>query len=270
MIRFYSSLILFCALVDAPLLAADRTLLAEGEYVQRTKDGTVPYDHWRLWRESDSTFSAEVESAKLPAFAQTFYFDSKFLPSGYSLTIARPKEGDKIGMTCHEKNDTLSCESWFEGKTSSTSTKVSGPCLVMVDEAPGLDFLWAFAAILRMPSAGTQDPICAYVLKEETLGAISLKSNSSSERIVLAGEQNVEILGKHHPVRTYEVGNNGPVIWGEIRGNDPTVHKHVVGHNDIWVIKVLSSGIVVSMSAKDASNGGFELAEYKEYRQWAP
>jgi hypothetical protein len=158
----------------------------------------------------------------------------------------------------------------FEGKTSSTSTKVSGPCLVTVDEAPDLDFLWAFAALLTMPSAGTPNPICGYVLKEEKLGAISLKSNFSSERIVLAGEQNVEILGKHRPVRRYEVGDNDPVIWGEIRANDPTVHKHVVGHNVIWVIKVLSSGIVVSMSAKDASNGGFELAEYKEYRQWAP
>jgi hypothetical protein len=270
MIRFYSSLILFCALVDAPLLAANRTLVAEGEYVQRTKDGTVPYDHWRLWQESDSTFSAEVESAKLPAFAQTFYFDSKFLPSGYSLTVTRQKESDKIGMTCHQKNDTLSCESSFEGKTSSTSTRVSGPCLVTVDEAPGLDFLWAFAAILRMPSAGTPNPICGYVLKEETLGAISLKSNSSSERIVLASEQTAEILGKHRTVRTYEVGNNDLVTWGEIRGKNPTVHKHVVGHNDIWIIKVLHSGIVVSMSIKDASDGGFELAEYREYRQWAP
>jgi len=151
MIRFCSSLILFCAFVGAPLLAADRTLLAEGEYVQHTKDGTAPYDHWRLWQESDFTFSAEVESAKLPAFVQTFYFDSKFLPSGYSLTLTGPKEGDKIGMTCHQKNDTLACETSFEGKTSSTSTKVSGPCLVMVDEAPALDFVWAFAAMLRMP-----------------------------------------------------------------------------------------------------------------------
>ena len=157
----------------------------------------------------------------------------------------------------------------FEGKTSSTSTKVSGPCFVMVDEAPGLDFLWVFAAMLRMPSAGTPNPICGYLLKEETLG-ISLKSNSSSERIVLAGEQTAEILGKHQTVRTYEVGNNDPVTWGEIRGKDPTVRKHVIGHNEIWTIKVLPSGIVVSMSIKDAPNGGFELAEYKEYRQWAP
>lgn len=237
--------------------------------MQRTKDGTIPYDHWKLWQESDSTFSAEVESAKLPTFAQTFYFDSKFLPSGYSLTVTRPKQGDKIGMTCHQKNDTLSCESLFEGKTSSTSTKVSGPCLVMVDEAPGLDFLWASTAMLRMPSAGTPNPICGYVLKEEALGAISLKSNSSSERIVLAGEQTTEILGKHQTVRTYEVTNNDPIIWEEIRGKDPTVHQHVVGHNDIWVVKVLPNGIIVSMSVKDSSNGGLELAEYKEYRQWA-
>lgn len=269
MIRFFVFLILFCASVDVPLLAADRTLLAEGEYVQRTKDGTVPYDHWRLWQESDSTFSAEVESARLPAFAQTFYFDSKFLPSGYSLTVTRPKEGDKIGMNCHQKDETLSCESSFEGRKSSTSTKVSGPCLVMLDEAPGLDFLWTFAAMLRMPSAGTPSPICGYVLKEETLGAISLKSNSSSQRIVLAGEQTAEILGKRQTVRTYEVGNNDPVTWGEIRGKDSTDHKLVVGHNDIWIIKVLPSGIVVSLSVKDSSNGGLELAEYKEYRQWA-
>jgi len=129
--------------------------------------------------------------------------------------------------------------------------------------------LWALAAMLRMPAAGTPNPICGYVLKEEKLGAISLKSNSSPERIVLAGEQTSEILGKYQTVRTYEVGNSDPVTWGEIRGKDPTVHKHVVGHNDIWIIKVLPSGIVVSMSVKDSSNGGLELSEYKEYRQWA-
>ncbi len=179
----------------------------------------VPYSLLRIGGCSPSCWrpdlSGRVESAKLPAFAQTFYFDSKFLPSGYSLTLTRPKEGDKIGMTCHQKSDTLSCESSFEGKTSSTSTRVSGPCLVTVDEAPGLDFLWAFAAMLRMPSAGAPNPICGYVLKEETLGAISLTSNSSSERIVLAGEQTAEILGKRQTVRTYEVGNNDPVTWGK-------------------------------------------------------
>ncbi len=41
MIRFYSALILFCALVDAPLLAANRTLVAEGEYAHQGRDGAL-------------------------------------------------------------------------------------------------------------------------------------------------------------------------------------------------------------------------------------
>jgi hypothetical protein len=70
-----------------PGLAAERTLVAEGSYAGHRSGGTEPYDSWKLWREADGTYMAEVvagSGARITGqLVQTFKFDRQFLPSGY-------------------------------------------------------------------------------------------------------------------------------------------------------------------------------------------
>jgi hypothetical protein len=235
-----------------PSLSAERTLVAEGSYAIGKAGSVRPYDSWKLWKESDGSFSAEVDAGSAAGIAgrlvQTFKFDQQFLPSGYALSIARVQQGDTISMACHLESTTLTCDTEFEGKKSSTSTKVKGPSLVMVDDFPGLDLAWFSAAGLRIFDVNKHlGTVAVYVLKEKSLGQMSLELDSKGDQFVFGGDETVQILGKPQTVRRYQFGDD-----------------------EVWVVDVLSNGLVASMSLKGVPGSGFRLAEYKEYANWAP
>jgi hypothetical protein len=244
--------VLVSATLSAPSLAAGRTLVAEGSYVVQKADGTEPYDSWKLWKESDESFSAEVVSgsARIAGrLVQTFKFDQQFVPSGYALNLVPVRQGKEVSVSCRVEHQELSCDTEFEGKKSSTSTKVKGPCLVVVDDFPGLDFPWFSVASLRISDTnkhlGTVDE---YVLKEKSLGQMSLElDDSRADQFVFAGEEKAEALGKSYTVRKYELDAD-----------------------EVWVVRVLPSGLVASMGVKGVPGSGLELTEYKEYATWAP
>ena len=247
-----------------PGLAAERTLVAEGSYAGHRSGGTEPYDSWKLWREADGTYMAEVvagSGARITGqLVQTFKFDRQFLPSGYSLSLARVKEGDKISLSCRRDGGKLSCDTEFKGKTSSTSANVKGPCLVMVDDFTGLDIPWFFAASLRIFDANNRHgKVDGYVLKEKSLGQVLLEADDSdADQMVFTGEERVEVLGKPQTVRRFEFGTSLPAQTNE------------AGESEVWVVRVLANGLVASMSMKGLPGSGFELAEYKEYTKSVP
>jgi hypothetical protein len=246
------STLLACAILSIPTLAVERTLVAEGSYTGQKSNARKPYDAWKLWKESDGSFSAEVVAGPAAGIAgrlvQTFRFDNQFLPSGYSLNLARVREGDTISLSCRLETDRLSCESEFEGKKSSTSTDVKGPCIVMIDDFSGIDLVWLSVAATRIFQANKfRGSVDVYVLKEKSLGQISLEMDSHPDKFVMAGVEPAAVLGKSRTIRKYEFG-------GE----------------ELWEVKALSNGLIVSMSVKGAPDAGFELAEYNEYSEWAP
>src|SRR5579863_1550354 len=85
MARLTSLLLSFALASSQAVLAADRTLAAEGDCIARTKNGDKPLSHWQLWHLSDGNYEVVDTSAKIASSVQIFRFDSQFLPVGYTL-----------------------------------------------------------------------------------------------------------------------------------------------------------------------------------------
>jgi len=56
-------------------LVADRTLVAEGDYIARTKVGDKVLSHWQLRQLSDGEYEVVDTSTKNASTVQTFRFD---------------------------------------------------------------------------------------------------------------------------------------------------------------------------------------------------
>ena len=72
------------------IAGADRTLLAEGDYVIQTKYGSKPQSHWKLCRLSNSEYEVVDGSTKDASAVQIFRFDADFLPTGYTKKFGPP------------------------------------------------------------------------------------------------------------------------------------------------------------------------------------
>src|ERR1700675_4985751 len=84
MIRLVSLVLSFAFLFGQTLLAADRTLTAEGDYIAQTKIGDKPLAHWQLWHLGNGDYEVVETSIKNASSVQIFRFDSQFLPIGYT------------------------------------------------------------------------------------------------------------------------------------------------------------------------------------------
>ena len=84
-----TALLLFLSLAlvfGCTALAGDRTLLAEGDYVQASA-GNKALAHWKLWHLQNGEYEVVETLAGHAHIVQVFAFDRQFLPSGFSLTI---------------------------------------------------------------------------------------------------------------------------------------------------------------------------------------
>jgi hypothetical protein len=89
MIRIVSVLLSLAFVFFQGAIAADRILVAEGDYVAQTKDGSKPQSHWKLWRLENGEYEAVDTSTKNSSSVQIFRFDAQFLPSDIQKHLCR-------------------------------------------------------------------------------------------------------------------------------------------------------------------------------------
>jgi hypothetical protein len=65
--------------------AQDRTLIAEGDYVARSKNGDKPIAHWKLSQLTSDEYEVTESFVGNPYVTQIFRFDPQLLPIGCSL-----------------------------------------------------------------------------------------------------------------------------------------------------------------------------------------
>jgi hypothetical protein len=232
--------------------AKDRTLVAEGDYIARTKTGDKPLSHWQLWHLSNGGYEVVDTSIKNASSVQIFRFDSQFLPIGYSKKLGRISKSQTPGVatiSCQYESKKLSCDAESsEGLKSTTSLAADAP-YVVTGEFYDLDFAWFMTGVVRLASRnGTKDSVVnVYALTDGAkAGDIALEADSPI-KIVLTGEETAQVMGKTQVVKKYE--------WGS---------------DEVPVLRVTSQGLVVSLTNGSDPAVGFAISGYKEYEPWGP
>jgi hypothetical protein len=240
-------------LLIAPISSAkDRTLVAEGDYSARTKTGDKPLSHWQLWHLSNGGYEVVDTSIKNASSVQIFRFDSQFLPTGYSKRLGGISKAQASGVatiSCQYESRRLSCDAESsEGLKSTTSIAADAP-YVVTGEFYDLDLAWFMTGVVRSASRnGTEDGVVnVYALTDGAkAGDIALEADSPI-KIVFTGQETAQVMGKTQVVRKYE--------WES---------------DDVPVLRVVSQGLVVSLTKESDPEVGFAMSGYKEYEPWGP
>src|ERR1039458_3236117 len=218
MIRIVSLLLSFALVSGQTLLAADRTLAAEGDTIARTKTGDTPLAHWQLWHLSNGDYEVVDTSVKNASSVQIFRFDSQFLPIGFtkkfgSVSIPQlPNSPTFPGHTisCQYGSRELSCDDESSEGHQSTASIVAKPPYVFIGEFYDLDFAWFMTGVVRLASrsAAKDGVVNVYAMTDGAkVGNIGLKPDSPMT-IVFTGEETAQVMGKTQAVKKYEWRSN--------------------------------------------------------------
>jgi hypothetical protein len=202
-------------------IAQDRALIAEGDYIAQSENGSNPVAHWKLSHLASGEYEVTESFAKTPYVTQIFRFDVKFLPIGYSIainpvlgssTLPRP-DLHSMNLSCVYKGNELACDSEYEGRKSRTSIPAREPYTVALNEYWFGDVTWTFTGVVRlMEHTGTSEALVnAYVIKDSETGGIILKPDRPT-KLVLVGEEKANVLGKMQTVRRYEEQDSHSVL----------------------------------------------------------
>jgi hypothetical protein len=232
--------------------AKDRTLVAEGDYIARTKTGDKPLSRWQLWHLSGGGYEVVDTNIKNASSVQIFRFDAQFLPIGYtkkSGRMAKPPASGAATISCQYESKKLSCDAESsEGLKSTTSISADAP-YVVTGEFYDLDFAWFMTGVVRLAlRGGANDSVVnVYALTDGAkAGDIALEADNPI-KIVPAGEETAQVMGKTQVIKKYE--------WGS---------------EDVPVLRVTAQGLVVSLTNGSDPAIGFAISGYREYEPWGP
>jgi len=255
MTRFVLFLLAFTAAISQIGTGADRTLIAEGDYVAQSEKGDKPLAHWKLSRLNSGDYEVTESFFNNPVVTQTFRFDAQFLPIGYAIRIV-PASGDyarshpnlptaPTGFSCVYKGDELACDSEYEGKKSKGSVRAKQPYIVVLDEGWYADFTWLLTgAIRQMEHTGTKETtVSVYVIKDTKPDEITLDLDKPMT-LAFVGEEKANVMDKMQTVKRYQER----------------------GSADHWVLLVTTDGLVASLSGEAKSAARFAMGNYKEYK----
>jgi hypothetical protein len=255
MARFVLFLLGFAAAISQIATGADRTLIAEGDYVAQSEKGSKPLAHWKLSQLNSGDYEVTESFVNSPVVTQTFRFDAQFLPIGYAIKIdpASPAYAHShpnlpttpAGFSCVYKGDELACDSEYEGKKSKGSVRAKQPYIVVLDEGWYADLTWLLTgAVRQMEHTGTRETtISVYVIKDTKPDEITLDPDKPMT-LAFVGEERANVMDKMQTVRRYEER----------------------GSADHLVLLVTRDGLVASLGGKANSAAGFAMGNYKEYK----
>jgi hypothetical protein len=257
MIRIVSLLLSFALASSQTLLATDRTLAAEGDYVAQTKTGDKPLSHWQLWRLSNGDYEVVDTSIKNASSVQIFRFDRQFLPIGYTKKfgpISMPQvpnlptiSGQTI--SCQYGSSQLSCAAESSEGHKSAAAIAAKPPYVFIGEFYDLDFAWFMTGVVRLASrnGAREGVVNVYAMTNGAKAAdIGLKSDTPM-KIVFIGEETVQVIGETQVVKKY---GGGP-------------HQQ-------QILLVTSQGLVAKVIDSSTAGFAFAMSNYKEYEPWGP
>jgi hypothetical protein len=260
-------LLLSIILLSCPASAADRTLVAEGDYVAQSNPHK-PLAHWKVWHLRTGDYEV-IETLAGPSrnIVQVFDFDAQFLPSGFSLTIdTRPRipttERQKLPfeafevyptiISCRYNVEDLSCQTESNGKKSALSIPAKLPYVFIPGEFYALDETWLATGIVRLNERhhSEDNAINVYTMLDNKIRA------GRAIQLTYAGKRTANVMGKFQAVTEYEV-------WRESKPGEWVL-------STLSVLLVTSQGLVARIRGKSEPGLGYAISNYKEYESWLP
>lgn len=241
-------------------LTQDRTLIAEGDYAAKRTDGDKVLAHWKLWQLSTGGYEAVESGAKYVTITQTFRFDARFMPVGYSfqlgplpkaVTDQYPKAPTlyPMGVSCEYQPHELRCESDSNGHHSVASIPAETPYVFIPGELYSLDFTWFLTGVVHLVERNDSGDgvvnVYAMTDSDTNHNEIALKADAPIH-LVFTGEENAFVMGKIQEVRKYEG-------WGG---------------SELSVLRVTAQGLVALISGKSSPTVGFAMSNYTEQVPW--
>jgi hypothetical protein len=238
----------------------DRTLAAEGDYIQESAGNRAPAP-WKLWHLGNGEYEV-VETLRGPGrIMQVFSFDRHFLPSGFSLTIDTTDKGPRAKLppfavyptiiSCRYDDQAVSCKTDINGKKAVTTIPVNKPYVVAPAEFYALDFVWLTTGIVRLfeNSSSPSKAVTVIVLTNDKI------HGDTPVELAYKGEITAQVMGKAQRVAEYEAQIGGDDQWW---GPGPVV------------LQVNPQGFVLSVRGKLDPAFAFTIGNYKEYESWQP
>lgn len=255
MLRIAFIFVTLLPVLSRPAVTQDGTLIAEGDYAAKKRDGDKVLAHWKFWRLSTGEYEAIEASG---ALTQTFRFDAQFMPVGYSfrldphpraLTNPRVPTISPMGVSCEYKPRELRCESDYKGQHSAASTPAEAPYVFIPGELYTLDFTWFLTGVVHLVERNDSGDgvVNVYTMtdSETNHSAIALKADEPIH-LAFTGQESEFIMGKTQEVRKYEG-------WGL---------------PEFSVLRVTAEGLVALIGGKSAPTVGFAMSNYTELVSW--
>jgi TonB family protein len=230
--------------------AVDRTLLAEGDYVELAKSGSKPQSHWRLWQLDSGEYEVVDESLRNASSVQIFRFDSNLMPLGFTKKAGPVDSSDHrfpgipgYEISCDYKPNRLTCTS----SGNSNQSISAQPPYVALGEFYDLDTAWFMTGVVHLAFAKKTEAglVNVYSISGASgpLG-ISLKTDRPI-KVTFQGDDTAYVLDRIQPVKKYRwTSRNIPILIGT------------------------PQGLIVRLTTESDSEAGFAINNYKEYKPW--
>ncbi len=258
--RFTLLLASFALLFVRFAQSQDRTLIAEGDYAARRKEGEKILAHWKLWHLHNGEYDTVESTTRNALITQIFRFDAEFMPIGYALKFdPLPAASDRhpnvladfrsMSISCDYKPQELSCGMEYDGRNSTVSIPAKSPYVFVPREFYALDFTWFLTGVVHLVERNEpkENGVNVYVMAASKTKdhEIDLTPDVPT-RLTFTGTQMAAVMGKNQEVRRYE--ESGPA--------------------ELSVISVTSQGLVALISGKSAPTLGFGISNYVEHEPW--
>ena len=191
MIRIALLLLSLVVAFSETVPAADRSLVAEGDYVAQKNDGIKSLAHWKLWHLRSGEYEVVESSVATNApITQIFRFDAQFLPIGYVLNLgqnSRVADYSPMSISCKYETQELRCDIEYTGTKSTKSVPAKQPYVFAPEEFYGLDFAWFLTEVVQLAERSKA---------KETVVNVYIMTDTETERLALKPDTPISLFSR--------------------------------------------------------------------------
>ncbi len=232
--------------------AQSRTLLAEADTAALTKSGTRTLSHWKLWRLDSGEYEVIDASVANTESIQTFRFNSKSLPIGFSIKTAPLNLADprlpkipEAEISCEYKPEELTCKGRAGDKPESKQTIPAVSPYVAIGEFYNLDFTWFMTGIVHLASTGKgAGSVDVYAITSGNPPEELALKRDVAIHVIPDGDGSSLVLGRTQAIKKYKLRSDARSLIGT------------------------EQGLIVAVTPASHPEFGFVVDNYKEYQPW--
>lgn len=203
-------MILLFAWALASIQGQDKNhLVAQGAYSMvgiidangNKKDAKL--DEWRMYANSDGSYSVEIEAAaQAPTLKERYVLTSELKPKSFSLVVSGMNSnaaGESVTISCDFDSEKIACHTIASGVTASPTLVQNMPYVFMpTTEAASLDLPWFLQTVGSQAgrSAGQKSAIPLITIEDGDTADSTILKVQEIEQVEYLGRANIAVAGQ--------------------------------------------------------------------------